>query len=287
MRSCTFRLALATLALAQPPQQVALAEPRSIEGEHVASPQLLAIDGESAHSAAPRTAGSDENALSTGDDLASGGAAATAFAAPLQASEDTCMRSRALGVQAVSFGFSIATTSEDVNCRRRHNARALEALGYPDAALQLLCMDREVRQAMRRSRTPCLQRVRLAAPAHPPAEPAAEPPPLATYSVLFDFDKYNLRPGAGEILTPLLARLQADPTMKVDIEGHTDWVGSDAYNLRLSQRRAQAVVNWLVAHGISRDRMRAIGKGEREPIAANETAAGRQLNRRTEVRRWE
>jgi OOP family OmpA-OmpF porin len=75
--------------------------------------------------------------------------------------------------------------------------------------------------------------------------------------------------------------------MKVDIEGHTDWVGADAYNLRLSQRRAQAVVNWLVAHGISRDRMRAVGKGEREPIATNTTAAGRQLNRRTEVRRWD
>jgi outer membrane protein OmpA-like peptidoglycan-associated protein len=47
------------------------------------------------------------------------------------------------------------------------------------------------------------------------------------------------------------------------------------------------VVNWLIAHGISRDRVRAFGRGEREPIASNETAAGRQLNRRTEVRRWD
>ena len=110
---------------------------------------------------------------------------------------------------------------------------------------------------------------------------------MATYAVLFDFDKYHLRPEADEILAPLLASLQADPTLNVDIEGHTDWVGSDAYNLRLSQRRAQAVVNWLIAHGIARERMRAFGRGEREPIASNETAAGRQLNRRTEVRRWE
>jgi len=149
-------------------------------------------------------------------------------------------------------------------------------------------MDKEVRQAMERAGTPCFQRARLAqSPPPPPAEPAAQPPPIATYAVLFDFDKYNLRPEADEILAPLLATLQADPNLNVDIEGHTDWVGADAYNFRLSQRRAQAVVNWLVAHGISHERMRAVGKGEREPIATNETRAGRQLNRRTEVRRWD
>jgi outer membrane protein OmpA-like peptidoglycan-associated protein len=62
-------------------------------------------------------------------------------------------------------------------------------------------------------------------------------------------------------------------------------MGSDEYNIRLSQRRAQAVVDWLVARGIARERLNAVGKGEREPIASNETAEGRQLNRRVEVRR--
>jgi outer membrane protein OmpA-like peptidoglycan-associated protein len=273
MRARTFPLALATLAVGLPPAPSAFAAPLSAESEGAtAAPELLVSES-----------------LSDGGGSSHGAqAAATAYAAPLTASEDTCMRSRSLGLQAIGFAFSVATTWEDVSCRRRHNARALDALGYRDAALDLLCMDKEVRRAMEQAATPCFQRARLAqSPPPPPAEPAAEPPPIATYAVLFDFDKYNLRPEADEILAPLLATLQADPSLSVDIEGHTDWVGSDAYNFRLSQRRAQAVVNWLVAHGVSRARMRAVGKGEREPIATNQTAAGRQLNRRTEVRRWD
>ncbi len=297
MATRAFRLALAalTLGLPQPP---AFATPLRVEGESgAAAPEMLAVSDESAGGSSTADANTGRHETSALVDTASLSSssqrpwqapAATAFAAPLRASEDTCMRSRSLGFQAISFGFSIATTSEDVGCRRRHNARALDALGYHEAALQLLCFDKEVRDAMERAGTPCTQRARVAqSPPPAPAEPAVEPPPIATYAVLFDFDKYSLRPGADEILAPLLATLQADPTMNVDIEGHTDWVGSDAYNLRLSQRRAQAVVNWLVAHGISRERMRAVGKGEREPIATNRTAEGRQLNRRTEVRRWD
>ncbi len=274
MRTRPFRLALATLALGLPPAPEAHAGPLAVDRDSsTATPSLLAVG--------------DDGDGASASDATSSRVAATAFAAPLSASEDTCMRSRSLGLQAIGFGFSVASTWEDVSCRRRHNARALEALGYPDAALQLLCFDREVRHAMEQAGTPCVQRARLLqSPPPPPVEPAAEPPPIASYAVLFDFDKYNLRPEADEILAPLLATLQADPSMNVDIEGHTDWVGSDAYNYRLSQRRAQAVVNWLVEHGIARTRMRAVGKGESEPIATNQTAAGRQLNRRTEVQRW-
>lgn len=293
MPTRTFRLALAALSLGLPPQPAAFATPLRVDGENsTARRDLLTVNDESASGSSngAATSGLVDTASLSGASTQQAwrAAAATAFAAPLTASQDTCMRSRSLGLQAIGFGFSIATTSEDVGCRRRHNARALDALGYHDAALQLLCFDKEVRLAMEQAGTPCVQRARVAqSPSPAPAEPAIEPPPIATYAVLFDFDKYNLRPGADEILAPLLATLQADPTMNVDIEGHTDWVGSDAYNLRLSQRRAQAVVNWLVAHGISRDRMRAVGKGEREPIATNRTAQGRQLNRRTEVRRWD
>jgi outer membrane protein OmpA-like peptidoglycan-associated protein len=274
-------LALATLAVGLPPGTPAFATPLAAEAEGVtAAPTLLAVSDASAPSA---MSGSSSSADGTAR-----AAAATAFAAPLHASEDTCMRSHSVGLQAIGFGFSIASTREDAQCRRLHNARALDELGYREAALQLLCFDKEVHRAMRQAGTPCVQSARLMqSPPPPPAEPAAEPPPIASYAVLFDFDKYNLRSGAEEILAPLLASLQADPTLNVDIEGHTDWVGSDAYNLRLSQRRAQAVVNWLIAHGIARERMRAFGRGEREPIASNETAAGRQMNRRTEVRRWQ
>lgn len=210
----------------------------------------------------------------------------SAYAPALVASQDTCMGSRSLGMQAMWFGVSVATTWEDLDCRRLNNARALNALGYRGAAIALLCLDREVHDAMEQAGTPCLQAARVELqPLAPAPAPQAVEPPLATYSVLFDFDSSHLRPEADAVLAPLLAMLEAEPDMNVDIEGHTDWVGSDAYNLGLSQRRAQAVVDWLSSRGIARTRMRAVGKGEREPVATNQTAAGRQLNRRTEVRR--
>lgn len=208
----------------------------------------------------------------------------TAHAANIIASEDTCMGSRSFGLQLAGFGVSIATTWQDRQCRRIKNARQLDALGYRRAAIALLCQDEEVFDAMERVGTPCpgLELVRFEPP---PPEPA-EPPPLITFDdVLFDFDRSTLRPEADAILLPVLEMLQADPAMAIDIEGHTDWIGSDAYNDGLSQRRAQVVVDWLAARGIDRVRIRAAGRGESEPVATNRTAAGRQLNRRVEVHR--
>ncbi len=205
----------------------------------------------------------------------------TAYAAPLTASQDTCMGSRMGGVQAVGVGVSVASTWQDDNCRRLKNARQLAALGYQRAAVQLLCVDDEVRQAMFLAGTPC--------PADEPAmipvvEQQAPPPePLNGYAVLFDFDEATLKPESTPILEEMLAVVQRRPEVKLDIEGHTDSTGTDAYNEGLSQRRAQTVVNWLVAHGISGDRIRAVGKGEREPITSNTTREGRSQNRRVEI----
>ncbi len=213
---------------------------------------------------------------------------ATAFATSLAASQETCMGSRSFGVQAIGFGLSVATTWPDRQCRRIRNARALEEFGYRSAALALLCQDEEVFEAMQRAGTPCpgSQLLNFPLPQQKVPEPEpAEPPLMRLQNVLFDFDRSNLRPEADAILTPVLEMLQRHPALSVDIEGHADWMGSDAYNIGLSQRRAQAVVEWLVAQGIARERLNAVGKGEREPIASNETAEGRQLNRRVEVRR--
>ncbi len=214
--------------------------------------------------------------------------ASTAYAAPLTASEDTCMSSRSFGVQGLSFGISFATTWNDKQCYRLKNARALENLGYHDAALELLCMDRSVRVAMDRAGTPC-------SPFHvehaerlpsPPAEPLEQVNEiLGRYEVLFDFDSARLKPESDAILAPLLTLLQNQPDLNVVIEGHADWVGTDAYNLHLSRRRAQSVVNWLVERGIAWERLHAVGKGEREPIESNRTASGRAHNRRVEVHR--
>jgi outer membrane protein OmpA-like peptidoglycan-associated protein len=210
---------------------------------------------------------------------------ASAFAAPLTASQDTCMGSRTFGFQVMGFGVSFATTWQDRNCRRLKNARQLFALGYPAAAVQLLCMDDEVYAAMERAGTPCPGIRLVGLQAEPPPAPEPAPPLISFDDVLFDFDRATIRPDAAPILEPLLEMLQADPAMRIDIEGHTDWIGSDAYNQGLSERRARAVVNWLVSRGIARERISAVGRGEAEPVAANETASGRQLNRRVEVRR--
>jgi outer membrane protein OmpA-like peptidoglycan-associated protein len=207
----------------------------------------------------------------------------TAYSPRIVASEDTCMGSRSFGLQLAGFGVSLGSTWQDRQCMRIKNARQLDALGYRRAAIALLCQDDEVFDAMERAGTPCpgLELVTFA----PPPEPAVEPPLITFDDVLFDFDRATLRPEADAILAPALELLQADPAMAIEIEGHTDWIGSDAYNDGLSQRRAQAVVEWLVARGIERERISAVGLGESEPVATNRTAAGRQLNRRVEVRR--
>jgi outer membrane protein OmpA-like peptidoglycan-associated protein len=207
---------------------------------------------------------------------------ARAYSPNLIATDDTCMTSQSFGLQLMGFGVSVARTRSDRSCRRLKNARHLNALGYRTAAIALLCQDDEVFAAMERAGTPCsgLNLVSFE------PEPEPEPPPLITFDdVLFDFDRSTLRPEADAILAPVLAMLEGDPAMSIDIEGHTDWIGSDAYNDGLSQRRAEAVVDWLAARGIARERISAAGRGESEPVATNATAAGRQLNRRVEVRR--
>jgi outer membrane protein OmpA-like peptidoglycan-associated protein len=78
--------------------------------------------------------------------------------------------------------------------------------------------------------------------------------------------------------------LKRYPALKVEIAGHTDSANSDAYNLDLSQRRADAVMKYFVDHGVEADRMTAKGYGEAEPIADNATQAGRFKNRRVELR---
>jgi outer membrane protein OmpA-like peptidoglycan-associated protein len=77
--------------------------------------------------------------------------------------------------------------------------------------------------------------------------------------------------------------LLAYPTLRMNVEGHTDSIGSDDYNLKLSERRADAVRDYLVSNGISVANVQAIGLGKAGPVASNDTAAGRQQNRRVEM----
>lgn len=101
--------------------------------------------------------------------------------------------------------------------------------------------------------------------------------------ILFDTGKSALKPGAKSTLSKIAKQLQTDPSLKIAVEGHTDNVGSTATNQSLSEKRANAVRDYLVSAGISGDHITADGKGEESPIATNKTAAGRQQNRRVEL----
>jgi len=101
--------------------------------------------------------------------------------------------------------------------------------------------------------------------------------------VLFDFDKYTLKPGAREKMAKVSGILLAYPGLKLQLEGHTDSVGGDDYNLKLSQNRADAVRDFLTEQGVATANITSIGLGKADPVATNDTAAGRQQNRRVEL----
>ena len=125
------------------------------------------------------------------------------------------------------------------------------------------------------------------APAPAPAPRGEEPMPMAEKIVLrgvnFDFDKSNIRPDAAVILDEAVRLLGTGGGSAVAIEGHTDWIGTDAYNQGLSERRANAVMDYLVDHGVDASRLSTTGYGESRPIASNQTREGRALNRRVEL----
>jgi outer membrane protein OmpA-like peptidoglycan-associated protein len=106
---------------------------------------------------------------------------------------------------------------------------------------------------------------------------------LTLGDVLFETGKADLKPGAAAGLDQLVGFLDQQPERSVMIEGHTDSVGAEGYNMTLSQQRADAVKAYLVGRGISPQRVMAVGKGEALPVASNGNAAGRQQNRRVEV----
>ena len=106
---------------------------------------------------------------------------------------------------------------------------------------------------------------------------------LTLGDVLFEFNKAELRAGTLRNLYPLVSFLKENPSRAVTIEGYTDDVGAESYNLDLSERRAEAVRRFLLENGLDRDRITARGLGEADPVASNSTESGRQMNRRVEI----
>lgn len=123
------------------------------------------------------------------------------------------------------------------------------------------------------------------APAPKPMAPPAPTSEKVTFAAdaFFDFDKSILKPEAKVKLDDMASKLKSINLEVVIAVGHTDSVGTDAYNQKLSIRRAEAVKSYLVSKGIEANRVYTEGKGKKQPVADNKTAAGRAKNRRVEI----
>ncbi len=151
-----------------------------------------------------------------------------------------------------------------------------------DEAMAMLAEARKLAKEAESCRPP-------AAPAPPPAArpaPAPAPAPKKEISlkwVYFDFDKYNLKPEAKATLDEVAKTLRENPDIDVELAGHTDGIGTEAYNMKLSQRRAQAVLKYLNSQGIPASRLKVTSFGKTKPVADNKTKVGRAKNRRVEI----
>ena len=127
------------------------------------------------------------------------------------------------------------------------------------------------------------------APAPAPMAPAPAPAPdgcgrIVLRGVNFEFDKSNIDGASAVVLDAAADQLNECRNVAVRVEGNTDWIGTDAYNQGLSERRAESVMSHLISRGVSASRLTAVGYGESQPIASNETDEGRALNRRVELK---
>lgn len=105
---------------------------------------------------------------------------------------------------------------------------------------------------------------------------------VVTYDILFDVNKATIKPESMKEINRIKAIMDKNPKVRYEVQGHTDGTGDAASNQKLSERRAQAIVDKMVELGVSPSRLVAVGKGESEPISTNDTEAGRAKNRRVE-----
>ncbi len=147
------------------------------------------------------------------------------------------------------------------------------------AALGWLLCEKETTAAPERRPSPPPR----AAPEPPQAERARPKRRIVLRGVNFDFDSAAIRDEAAVVLTTAVEVLEESPDAQIEVAGHTDSTGPEAYNQGLSERRARAVVDYLERKGIKASRLRVAGHGESQPVADNGTRDGRAQNRRVEL----
>lgn len=151
-----------------------------------------------------------------------------------------------------------------------------------DASLRAAAAEAEVLRADR-DRELALERMRAALDAVAETRETARGVIVSLPDILFDFDSATLKPEAREVISRICGVLAVTPGYRIEIEGHTDSVGTEDYNQRLSEQRAHGVLDYVEACNLPDTPLRSRGFGESYPIASNDTPAGRERNRRVEI----
>jgi outer membrane protein OmpA-like peptidoglycan-associated protein len=196
-----------------------------------------------------------------------------------QAEQDARRRAEAERAQAEAQRQQAAALEQQ---QQAEAARAAAQLAAAEADRQRQEADRQRQEAIRQKEA---MRARLLAQLNQVLQTrdTARGLIVSMPDVLFDFNKYTLKPEARERLARISGIVLAYPDLKLQIEGYTDSIGSDQYNQTLSEKRADTVRAYLVSSGVSPDNVAARGMGKADPIGDNSTAVGRKLNRRVEM----
>jgi outer membrane protein OmpA-like peptidoglycan-associated protein len=199
--------------------------------------------------------------------------------AQAQAEEDARRRADAERAQAEAQRQQAASLAQQ---QQAEAATAAANLAAAEAERQRQEADRQKQEAIRQKEA---MRARLLAQLNQVLQTrdTARGLIVSMPDVLFDFNKYTLKPEARERLARISGIVLAYPDLKLQIEGYTDSIGSDEYNQTLSEKRAETVRAYLISSAVSMDSVTAQGKGKTDPIGDNSTAAGRKLNRRVEM----
>jgi outer membrane protein OmpA-like peptidoglycan-associated protein len=201
-------------------------------------------------------------------------AAAQQQAAQAQAQADEDARRRADAEQAAAE--ARRQQAEALAQQQQAQAQQAQAQAAAAAAQQAASQAEQQREAMRARLLAQLNQVLQ-------TRDTARGLIVSMPDVLFDFNQHTLKSEARERLAKISGIVLAYPDLKLEIDGYTDSVGSDEYNQTLSDKRAEAVRDYLVSSGVSMNNVVARGMGKADPVADNSTAAGRQLNRRVEM----